>query len=83
MSTPTITERIAAAQVRVDAYLAAELQALQAQSAGHGDRNVTRANLAQIRAGLAEARRELAELQAQSDSTTGNSARVRVVAPGY
>lgn len=68
-------------QARLDAYLAAEIAILKAQdyTIGQGAtaRRLTRANLAEVQKGIADARAEMAQL----DSMAGRPRRVVYLRP--
>lgn len=67
------------AQQRLAAYLEAETAALKSQSYEIEGRRLTRADLAEIRRGIAECRAEVAQL---SGAASGRPMRSRVIVPG-
>lgn len=61
---------VAQAQARLDAYLAAEIKVLAGQSYEIAGRKMTRADLAEIRAGIAECNEQLANLSSRASGRT-------------
>jgi len=72
---------LAQAEAQLAAYLAAETAALSGQSYRIGDRMLTRADLAEIRAGLDVWQARIVEL-ANSTTVTGRT-RARTIVPGH